>query len=162
MPDFLIYAIPTVFVFALLLIFLAWNRWMAYRETIQLIEHGSLRDTGRSKPSRTLLWGLLLTGFGLALCIGLYPVSAGNVHDTILGFGPVMLGGLLPLFAGLSLILFWRIDRDDARRTSAGGERTWEGFALDQRADRSIFGTGAGLEVEVESAESMETEMEGG
>ena len=115
MPEELVFIIPSILLFAMLFGFLAWNRWIGYRELISLAEHGVFPQQ-EDPPStlRSLRWGLLFSGVGAALSLGLYPLSANEYPNVILGFGPTMLFGLLPLFIGLALILYWRIGRAEA------------------------------------------------
>jgi hypothetical protein len=54
-------------------------------------------------------WGLGVTGFGLGVSLGLWPIGfiAGVEQNfaLILHIGPWMLGGFIPLFIGLALVL---------------------------------------------------------
>lgn len=90
--------------------FFAFLRYMNYRETIALAEKGLSRP--ETKDGKGLLrWGILITALGLALSLGLYPIgfSAGEPYP--LRLGPWMLGGFVPLFLGLSLILLYVLTR---------------------------------------------------
>jgi hypothetical protein len=94
------------FVGALAIIFgfLAFLRYMNYRETIALAEKGLARPERR--PGRGLLrWGILITALGIALSLGLYPIGFSAGYNYPLHLGPWMLGGFVPLFLGLALIL---------------------------------------------------------
>lgn len=94
------------FVGALAIIFgfFAFLRYMRYRETISLAERGL--PGPEPKPGSGLLrWGIVLTGLGLALSLGLYPLGFSAGYDYPLRLGPWMLGGFVPLLLGLSLIL---------------------------------------------------------
>ena len=84
--------------------FLAFLRYMNYRETIALAEKGLTRPEAKTK-SGLLRWGIVITALGLALSLGLYPLgfSAADIYP--LHLGPWMLGGFVPLFLGLGLIL---------------------------------------------------------
>ena len=84
--------------------FLAFLRYMNYKETLALAEKGLTRPEQKT-GSGFLRWGILITGLGLALSLGLYPIgfSAGDVYP--LHLGPWMLGGFVPLFLGIGLIL---------------------------------------------------------
>jgi hypothetical protein len=84
--------------------FLAFIRYLNYKETLTLAEKGLLRPEQKA-GSGLLRWGILITALGLALSLGLYPLgfSAGEVYP--LHLGPWMLGGFVPLFLGLGLIL---------------------------------------------------------
>lgn len=83
--------------------FLALRRYTQYRKAISLAEQALPRPEPKT---RVLRWGILITVLGLILSIGLYTIgfAAGNGYP--LHLGPWMLGGLVPLFIGLSLILF--------------------------------------------------------
>jgi hypothetical protein len=65
------------------------------------------------RPGRAqLTWGLVLSGVGIALTLALWPIGfiansasgESGVHFP-LGLGPWMLGGFIPLFVGIALIL---------------------------------------------------------
>jgi hypothetical protein len=84
--------------------FLAFLRYMKYKETIALAEKGlTPPETKSDKPF--LRWGILLTALGLALTIGLYLIGFASSDSYPFHLGPWMLGGLLPLFLGLGLVL---------------------------------------------------------
>jgi hypothetical protein len=94
------------FVGALAIIFgfLAFLRYMNYRETIALAERGLSRP--EPKNSKGLLrWGILVTGLGVALSLGLYFAGFDSSPNYPFHLGPWMLGGFVPLFLGLALIL---------------------------------------------------------
>ena len=77
---------------------------MNYRETIALAEKGLIRP--ETKTSKGLLrWGIVVTALGLALSLGLYPIGFSRREYYPLHLGPWMLGGFVPLFLGLGLIL---------------------------------------------------------
>jgi uncharacterized protein DUF6249 len=84
--------------------FLAFLRYMNYKETIALAEKG-LTPPEQKTRSGFLRWGILIAGLGLALSLGLYPIGFSAGEDYPLHLGPWMLGGLVPLFLGLGLIL---------------------------------------------------------
>ncbi len=93
--------------FALLvivLIFATLNRYIRYKERVALAQLGfSLEDMSRAenavkRGSRGVLWGGVITAMsGLALLLGL----------ATLGVGAWLLGGLLPLFVGLGMVLIY-------------------------------------------------------
>ena len=84
--------------------FLALMRYIRYKETIALAEKGL--TSPESKSTKTLLrWGIVITALGLALTIGLYLVGFDSSSNYPLRLGPWMLGGFVPLFLGLGLIL---------------------------------------------------------
>jgi hypothetical protein len=91
-------------------------RYLRYRETLRLVEKGLIDPHYSSNGKGTLRWGLVLTGFGLALCVGLYPLGwVDGLRGVFpLNFGPWMLVGLLPAFFGLALLAVYRL-------TAAGG-----------------------------------------
>lgn len=92
--------------------FFAFLRYMNYRETIALAEKGLTRP--EPKPSgRLLRWGIAITALGLAVSLGLYPLGFSAGYDYPLHLGPWMLGGLIPLFLGLSLILLHFLTEKD-------------------------------------------------
>ena len=84
--------------------FLAFLRYMRYKETIALAEKGlTAPETQANKP--LLRWGIVLTALGLALTIGLYFIGFASSVNYPLHLGPWMLGGFVPLFLGLGLVL---------------------------------------------------------
>jgi hypothetical protein len=92
--------------------FFAFLRYMNYRETITLAERGLSRP--EAKNSKGLLrWGILVTGIGLALSLGLYFAGFDSGQNYPLHLGPWMLGGFVPLFLGLSLILIYLLTNKD-------------------------------------------------
>lgn len=99
--------IPCLGVVVILLIifgFLAFLRYMNYKETLALAEKGLTKP--EPKPGKGLLrWGIVLTSLGLALSIGLYLIGFNSPNDYPLHLGPWMLGGFVPLFLGLGLVL---------------------------------------------------------
>jgi hypothetical protein len=92
--------------------FFAFLRYMNYRETITLAEKGLTRLEQKSK-SGLLRWGILITALGLALSLGLYPIGFASGYDYPLHLGPWMLGGFVPLFLGLGLILLHYLTQKD-------------------------------------------------
>lgn len=92
--------------------FLAFMRYMNYRETITLAEKGLTRPETKNGKG-FLRWGIIVTALGLALSLGLYLIgfSAGDIYP--LHLGPWMLGGFVPLFLGLGLILLHFLTQKD-------------------------------------------------
>ena len=84
--------------------FLAFIRYMNYKETIALAEKGLARPEQKGR-SGLLRWGIVITALGVALSLGLYPIGFSGGYDYPLRLGPWMLGGFVPLFLGLGLIL---------------------------------------------------------
>ena len=87
--------------------FFAFIRYVRYRETLTLAEKGLVHPRLAGNGKGTLRWGLVITGFGLALCVGLYPNGFVANAGFPLHFGPWMLAGLLPTFFGLSLLAIY-------------------------------------------------------
>jgi hypothetical protein len=84
--------------------FLAFLRYMKYKETIALAEKGLTAP--ETKSNRSLLrWGIVTTALGLALTLGLFLAGFNSADRYPLHLGPWMLGGFVPLFLGLGLLL---------------------------------------------------------
>ena len=99
--------IPCLGVVAILVVifgFLAFMRYMNYKETIALAEKGLTRPEARSGKG-LLRWGIVITAIGFAFSLGLYPIGYDSGNNYPLHLGPWMLGGFVPLFLGLSLVL---------------------------------------------------------
>jgi hypothetical protein len=84
--------------------FIAFLRYLGYRETISLAEQG-LTPPEKKNNKPLLRWGIIITALGLAFTLGLYPLGFSGADYYPLHLGPWMLGGLLPLFLGLALVL---------------------------------------------------------
>lgn len=87
-------------------------RYLKYRDTVHLAEQGlTPPTTNHSRPF--LRWGIIITALGLALTVGLYPIGffAGDGYP--LHLGPWMLGGLIPLFLGLGLVLLHYLTEEE-------------------------------------------------
>ncbi|MHB8646048.1 MAG: DUF6249 domain-containing protein [Thermomicrobiales bacterium] len=120
--------------------FILLSRYLKYRETLTMIQHGIpppqpvmpappvpyrpvIVNQGSGGGGRAILiWGLVLSGIGIALTLALWPIgfiansaSGDSIHFP-LGLGPWMLAGFVPLFVGLALILGYVITRPE--RTS--------------------------------------------
>jgi len=113
MNDFFPCAMSIVF-FLSLFGFLALMRYLRYKETMALAEKGLVRPGPYGNGKDTLRWGIAITAVGLALCIGLYPIGflPGNRTDFPFGLGPWMLGGLIPTFFGIGLVLIYILTRE--------------------------------------------------
>lgn len=119
--------------------YLAWRRYLEYKETAVLAAHGMTRQRKPSDGRDTLRWGIAIASLGLALTIGLYPVGwllADQADLSFpLGLGPWLLVGLVPLFFGLGLILIYAITGpvpNDAKPGTndpavGSGDATWSG-----------------------------------
>jgi uncharacterized protein DUF6249 len=102
--------VPCISIVSILLVifgFIAFLRYMNYRETLTLAEKGLTRpERLEAKNGKGLLrWGVLVTALGIALSLGLYFVGFASAENYPLHLGPWMLGGFVPLFLGLGLIL---------------------------------------------------------
>ena len=99
--------VPCISIVSILLVilgFLAFLRYMKYKETIALAEKGFTQP--ESKPNKGLLrWGIVITALGVALTLGLYFFGFDSADIYPLHLGPWMLGGFVPLFLGLGLVL---------------------------------------------------------
>lgn len=102
--------------FLLLFGFLIAWRYFNYIELKALAEKGlvkSQRNNVHVKNQPMLIWGIIITGLGVALTLGLLPVGhtgTGSMYP--FGLGPWMLFGYVPLFFGLSLILIHVLTRN--------------------------------------------------
>jgi len=110
----------TVMFFGAFLGFFAYLRYLKYREVITLAEKGLMYPQHAGNGKGTLRWGIVITGLGIALCMGLYPFGWLASSGTFpLNFGPWMLIGLIPTFFGLSLLTIYFVTRKEEK---ANGE----------------------------------------
>jgi hypothetical protein len=115
MNEILTIACASTFFFGVLLLivfgFFGYLRYIRYRETLALAEKGLVKPQRNGGEGRgTLIWGIVITGLGLALCLGLYPLGFMlGAADFPLYFGPWMVIGLVPTFFGLALVLAYLI-----------------------------------------------------
>ena len=102
--DIVIACLGVLGILVIIFGFIAFMRYLSYRETIALAEKGLSRP--ETKKQKTLLrWGAIITALGLALTLGLYPIGFLTGDSYPLHLGPWMLAGLIPLFLGLTLVL---------------------------------------------------------
>jgi hypothetical protein len=92
--------------------FIAFMRYLNYKETLMLAEKGLPRPEPKA-GSGLLRWGILISALGLALSLGLYPIGFSAGNDYPLHLGPWMLGGFVPLFLGLGLVLLHFLTQKD-------------------------------------------------
>ena len=123
MEELAVCVVPTAFLIAIFgTIVLV--RWFKHREILAMVEKGLLPaqyaqyvSASRGRGGRGLLgWGIALVALGLALVIGLWPLGftrAGVENPYPLRFGPWMLGGLVPLFIGLALLITYFLTRKE-------------------------------------------------
>lgn len=106
----------TLFFGTMLLIilgFFAYLRYIRYKETLSLAEKGWVKPVSTNSGKGTLVWGIVITALGLALCLGLYPIGwLAAPGEFPLNFGPWMLFGLIPTFFGLALVLIYALTGD--------------------------------------------------
>jgi hypothetical protein len=98
--------------FALVFGLLAFIRYWNYKRTMAMAENGLPRPEGKTRKG-LLRWGIAVTGLGLALSLGLYPIGFSAGEDYPLHLGPWMLGGFVPLFLGLGLVLLHFLTQKD-------------------------------------------------
>ena len=85
--------IPCLGVFGILIIifcFLAFLRYMSYKETLALAEKGLTKPEVKSRKG-LLRWGIVVTSIGFALTIGLYTLGFDSPNNYPLHHGPLML-----------------------------------------------------------------------
>lgn len=108
----LIPCLGVVAILAIIFGFLAFMRYMSYKETIALAEKGIARPEKKSGKG-LLRWGIIVTALGFALSLGLYTIGFDSANNYPLHLGPWMLGGFVPLFLGIGLILIhYLTDKD--------------------------------------------------
>jgi hypothetical protein len=141
MTDVLTVFIIFVLFPGVILGFILLSRYLKYRETLSMIQHGMtppppmppmmmpvppmprppvvMQQNNGGAGRGTLIWGLVLAGIGIALTLALWPIgfiansASGNSVNFPLGLGPWMLAGFVPLFVGLALILGYVITRPE-------------------------------------------------
>jgi len=107
-------------------------RWFKHREIMALAEKGLLpaQYMSASRGRGLLGWGIALAALGLALMIGLWPIGfvvrVPHTGESLypLNFGPWMLGGLIPLFIGLALLITYFLTRKEETSEAASVEET--------------------------------------
>ncbi len=92
-------------------LFLAYSRFLRHREIMTLAEKG-LTYPERKNGNVVLRWGIIVTGIGLALILGLLPFILQGTEE-------LLLLGLLPTFFGLSLVLIYVLTRSEESKTEA-------------------------------------------
>ena len=102
-------------------------RWFKHREIMALAEKGLLpaqyaQYMSASRGRGLLGWGIALAALGLALMIGLWPLGFVVEEPYPLNFGPWMLGGLIPLFIGLALLITYFLTRNNEKTLVEEGE----------------------------------------
>lgn len=96
---------------AVILGFVLGLRYLGYRERMAMIEKGiappcCYEHRGEGDRRASLRRGITVAMVGLALTLGL----------VTLGVGPWLLGGLIPLFVGLSILIGYYLTPEDSGR----------------------------------------------
>jgi hypothetical protein len=119
--------------------FITLNRYISYKERVALAQLGfSMEDLTRSVGrrgygNRGVLWGGVITAMsGLALLLGL----------ATLGTGAWLLGGLLPLFVGLGMVLIYFMTLGPAPEPKGGPVTTGTTEGSTDPDDRDATGKG--------------------
>lgn len=102
--DTLIPCLGFIAALAIIFGFLAFLRYMNYKETLALAEKGLTKPESKSNK-RLLHWGIVITALGFALTLGLYTIGFDSADSYPLHLGPWMLGGFVPLFLGIGWVL---------------------------------------------------------
>lgn len=112
----------SIFLALILFGFIALMRFISYRETMSLAEKGLVKPERRNgNGNSALVWGIMITAVGLALCIGLFPLGwwIGSMGGFPMFIGPWLLPGLVPIFFGLGLILIHVLTREPKEKPLA-------------------------------------------
>lgn len=119
MRDALEIAVPGTFAllfFGLIFGFLAWLRWMRFRETLALADRGFAPADAPNGTNRMLRWALILMALGLALSCGILPLAFDSIHAF-----PALIPGLSMLFLGLAFLLYWLVTGGRDQLAARGG-----------------------------------------
>ncbi len=97
--------------FGVVLGFIAFMRWLRYKETIELAQRGLIHPLHEARATRrmnrTRRSGIITAAIGAAMTLGLGTIGL-DPHTPLLG--PWLLGGLIPLSIGIGLIATSRSD----------------------------------------------------
>jgi hypothetical protein len=107
--------IPVFAVLGILIVVLGFVltlRYINYKENLFLAEKGLARPEAKSNLGM-LHWGILTTALGFALTLGLFFGNFRASELYPLHFGPWMLGGFVPLFLGIGLILIHYLNKKE-------------------------------------------------
>jgi hypothetical protein len=99
--------VPVIGVISMLVVvlgFIVIMRYISYRENLFFAEKGLMRPEPKSNKG-ILRWGVVVAALGVAFTLGLYPFGFVTGEEYPLHLGPWMLGGFVPLFLGIGLIL---------------------------------------------------------
>lgn len=118
--EILAIGLALALVFSLPFGFVAFLRYMRYKENVALAERGMVRNepARNNGVNNTLRWGIILTALGLALSCStltgllLFAVTSGSSGPgLVLLIVPLMFLVLLPLFFGLAFLVINRLNR---------------------------------------------------
>lgn len=110
MTGFIALMILSSALLVVVLAFVTLNRYIRYKERVALVQLGlSMEELDREAESRRgnrgVLWGGVITAMsGLALLLGL----------STIGIGAWLIGGLLPLFVGMGMVLIYFMTQGSA------------------------------------------------
>ena len=110
----ILFCCTTIFFFGGIFGCFAYLRYLRHKEIIALAEKGLAYPRYQGNGKGALRWGIAITGLGVALGIGLYPIGWVATPGIFpLNFGPWMLAGLVPAFFGLALIAIYLVTRGE-------------------------------------------------
>lgn len=116
-PTGLLAILFPVMLVTVVLLFVLISRWISYKEKLAMLERGvkpsEFNIQHRHEPRHSLRGALTTTFIGLALTIGLLT----------LGFGPWLLGGLIPMFIGVAQLIAYLLQPDPKRNGNGVQER---------------------------------------
>jgi hypothetical protein len=117
--------------------FITLSRYIAYKERVALAQLGftmeSLElDASRRHGQRGVLWGGVITAMsGLGLLLGL----------STLGMGVWLLGGLLPLFVGIGMVLIYFLVGSSPERARNHSSPILESATSQEKTDPAVEAT---------------------
>lgn len=120
-PYTLVGVVFLAFVF-MLLVFLAFWRYLRYRETIALAKEGLIKPD-EPDENEHVAGALVFLAVGLALLVGLYPIGRSVAQGQFAwGLGPWLMPGFLFTFLGLALLAYHLVVRTNEADDGSAGE----------------------------------------